>query len=155
MAKFEIGLNNVPVMARLLGLAGLIPFFAAGVVGWLPIGLTAKLGVIDIAIYYATLICSFLGGVRWGANLDRQDDFVFALSVIPSLLALACLFFPTVLALGLLTVIFIALGLIDIVDSRRGLLTSWYGTLRLWLSLGASASLASSALWFILNATNR
>ncbi len=155
MHKLDLQLKNVPLMARMLGFAGLIPFFAGGVIGWLPVGLTSKLGLIDVSITYATLIASFLGGVRWGANLERQDDFVFVLSVIPSLLVLACLFFPTPLALGLLTLIFIALGVIDIIDSRRGFLTGWYGTLRLWLTLGASASLASMALWFILNAVDR
>ncbi len=155
MQEHDLHANETPLMARLLGLAGLIPFFAGGLIGWLPVGLTLQLGVIDIAITYATLIASFLGGVRWGANLERRDDFVFVLSVIPSLLVLICLFFPTPLALGLLTLIFIALGIIDIIDSRRGVLTDWYGALRLWLTLGASASLASMALWFILNAVDR
>lgn len=155
MQKLDLHFNDAPLMARLLGLAGLIPFFAAGLIGWLPVGLTLKLGLIDVSTTYATLIASFLGGVRWGANLEKQDDFVFVLSVIPSLLVLVCLFFPTPLALGLLTLIFIALGIIDIIDSRRGILTGWYGTLRLWLTLGASASLASMALWFIFNAVDR
>jgi hypothetical protein len=155
MREHDLHANDTPLMARLLGLAGLIPFFAGGLIGWLPVGLTLKLGVIDIAVTYATLIASFLGGVRWGANLERRDDFVFVLSVIPSLLVLICLFFPTPLALGLLTLIFIALGIIDIFDGRRGVLTGWYGALRLWLTLGASASLASMALWFILNAVDR
>lgn len=142
--------NEIPLMARILGFAGLIPFFAGGTIIWAPIDLSTRLGLMEISISYATLICSFLGGVRWGANMEKKEDFIFVLSVLPTLLAFACLFFPTPLAIGLLTIIFLALGVIDMLDARRNDVARWYGALRLWLTLGASASLASMGLWFML-----
>lgn len=148
IVKHFISLNVVPLPARILGVAGLIPFCVGGSVGWLDLGLPIQLGLIDICITYAALILSFLGGVRWGANMTDNDPFLFSLSVIPTLLALAALLFPAPLACLILFALFVALGVIDIHDSRHGVIAPWYAPLRLWLSLGACLSLISIFLSF-------
>jgi hypothetical protein len=81
--------------AWLLGLAGLIPFAAASA--------TRAAGPPELAgpallalLAYAAVILSFLGGVRWGAELsaERPSPAVIALSVLPSLAAWTLLVAP-------------------------------------------------------------
>ena len=79
--------------ARLLGYAGIAPQFIAfmavlkgGPEGW---------SALALGYGYAALIFSFLGGVWWGIGMARSDAprWIFAVAVLPSLIALA-LWFP-------------------------------------------------------------
>lgn len=79
--------------ARLLGYAGITPQFIAfmavlkgGPEGW---------SALALGFGYAALIFSFLGGVWWGLGMaaPRAPRWIFAVAVLPSLIALA-LWFP-------------------------------------------------------------
>lgn len=77
--------------AFLLGLSGLLPQVAA-------LGLTVRGGRaatlgFGIAALYGAVILSFLGGIWWGIAMRRERDqgFLVAASVVPSLVAAAAL----------------------------------------------------------------
>ncbi|WP_353228697.1 DUF3429 domain-containing protein [Novosphingobium sp.] len=79
--------------ARLLGYAGILPQVLAfmAVLKGGPAGWSAE----ALAFGYAALIFSFVGGVWWGLGLaaPRTPRWIFAVAVLPSLIALA-LWFP-------------------------------------------------------------
>ena len=139
-----------PPLPFVLGLSGLIPFWAlalALVTGW-PHALPSSEAAGLLATYAATIL-SFLGGIRWGAAVATPDqrrvatDYVFG--VTPQLFGWGALVLPdpwrfVVLAIGVL-----ALGPIDRNLVARGLAPDWFGRLRMLLSLGAGAALFVAA----------
>ncbi|KAK9794350.1 hypothetical protein WJX73_010149 [Symbiochloris irregularis] len=61
-------LSDVPPTARLLGLAGVLPFIAlsppvAGILPFIPADLVANAGLLQLG--YGASIASFLGGIHW------------------------------------------------------------------------------------------
>lgn len=75
-------------IAFALGFAGLLPQLGAALLAWLEIGDGAL-----IALAYAALILSFLGGMWWGLALFRRSgqSVLVTLAVVPSLVAGAIL----------------------------------------------------------------
>lgn len=83
---------SLPRNSNILGYAGLLPqaaFLIAVIVGG-PLGWTAK----ALALGYACLIFSFLGGIWWGIALthDHAPRWVLPVAVLPSLIGLAVWF---------------------------------------------------------------
>ena len=143
----------IPLVPLGLGASGLIPFVglaallligAHDILGWTAGGTRRAL------LTYGAVIASFLGGIRWGLAVTQPNparaarDFV--LSVVPSLLAWSTLAFPAPWDLRALGALIIVLGLLDQDLVGSGNAPSWFGRLRLGLSLGAGlALLAASA----------
>lgn len=147
-------LGQVPVIPRLLGLAGLVPQFAclaavaSGVGEWRWVALA-------VGWAYAALILSFLGGMWWGLGAARLatgqavPGWLWFAAVAPSLLALAT-FLPWVFgsewpgpALGVLGLALLASPLVD--RNLAGPVPPWWLRLRLTLSAGlGGASLVLS-----------
>lgn len=142
-------LKPVPGPAKILGLAGLLPFISGGGMGWLPVGVDLKLGIAYWTSLYAALILSFLGGVRWGAAMQQNQPEYLISSVIHSLLAWSCLLLTAAEAAFALAALLLVFGVKDIADARAGALAPWYGHLRLWLTIGAGASMISQGVWLI------
>ena len=123
----------IPPAPLLLGLAGLIPFWA------LAIGLLlhGALGVsppqLDAALAtYGAIIVSFLGGIRWGLAVPAADTGRnYLISVLPSLVAWALLAAPEPSRLAGLGLVALLLGPIDLGLVRGGLAPAWFGTLRI------------------------
>ncbi len=147
MTHSLFSLKPVPQMAQILGLAGLLPFLAGGLIGWLPVDLPIKLGIAQWTSLYAALILSFLGGVRWGAAMQQDQEHALVPAVVHSLLAWSCFLLPAAPASFALAVLLIIFGIIDMRAACAHLIKSWYGHLRLWLTLGASAAMMSQAIW--------
>ena len=86
-------MDKISENARLLGYAGLLPQLAAFVAVFK--NGPEKWSALALAFGYAALIFSFLGGVWWGMALalPRVPRWIFAVAVLPSLIALA-LWFP-------------------------------------------------------------
>jgi len=139
---------GVPVAARWLGLAGLIPF--AGLAGLVILVPSAASWAIGLLIGYGVAILSFMGGCRWGfaaAGLGEGPSFaMLGLSVVPALYAWAVAALVPALALGGLSVGFLALLALDLALSRRRGAPIWWPALRLPLSVGASLALLAAAL---------
>ena len=153
--------THIPFPALILGLAGLVPFWAPVAVSlWSVYGGPDYL-VVSGLVYtaYAGLILSFLGGVRWGAemnrNPDRPDGAVLAISILPSLQALIAaithLVGQPVLAWFIIGVGLWAQFHWDQVGSETGALAPWYKSLRLILTLFANlAAAAMIVIWVFL-----
>lgn len=141
-----------PLTPFLLGAAGLLPFGFLAILlltGWHDaLGLTAQ-GTEVALVTYGALIASFLGGIRWGVAL-REGGAAgprdFALSVVPSLAAWACLALPGPWDLRALGALILLWGVVDQGLVRRGLAPSWFGPLRALLSGGAGLALLAASL---------
>ena len=138
-----------PAAALVLGLLGLIPFFAgAGVYAWGPPNLGGP-GLLTLLAWSAATL-SFLGGARWGVEIAARPEprwSVLAASILPPaaawlLLAAAPLAY-TERQLGGFLAAFVLQWLWDLTakDPPR-----WYGRLRTVLTAGAVLAL-TLALW--------
>ena len=161
-------LSRVPVAARRLGLAGLVPFFAPPLAILALPALTADpaavaaygVVLVGVQLTYAAVIVSFLGAVHWGLVLaDRGGrgqggaaglaaaPARMAWSVVPSLGAWLTLVLFQVTLIGWLGLALMAAWLLacfvyDRWAIGRGLAPGWYLDLRKVLTAGALSSLA-------------
>ena len=140
----------LPQSLRQLGYAGLLPQAAAVVVAL--DGGEWRWTALAVGFGYAALIFSFLGGVWWGIGVARDDapGWIFAVAVVPSLIALAA-YLPWIAGYNWpgpsLLVIGACLLLTPLVDRAIGFLPAGWLALRLQLSLGLGAmSLALGVL---------
>lgn len=138
-------MRTLPLIAILLGLAGLIPFVAGSYAALAYVDETGRLAFLGLATYGAAIL-SFLGGVHWGIALQagaaqpvRVQRLRFALSVVPSLLGWAALL---VVFLGLpktglaaLAAGFVAVTVAEARATRARLLPTGYMGLRWVLSI--------------------
>jgi hypothetical protein len=143
-----------------LGLAGLIPFYAAlagGQFAPAPYG-----GVcVTILFAYGAIILSFLGGTRWGFEVGARPEgpgfFTLMFSVVPSFLGVIAAisqYQAPLLGLGILMAGFLIMWLWDYATSggstRRWPL--WYRPLRTTLTLGACIAIGAQ-IWFTTHAS--
>lgn len=139
---------QAPKAARLLGFAGLIPFVGLAAAALMDNAFVAEAQ--RGAILYGAIILSFMGGCRWGfacAGLGDGPRFEpLAVSVLPALLAWVGLWLSPDSGAGWTTLLliggFIALYADDARAQGRGAAPAWWTSLRLPLTLGATASLA-------------
>jgi hypothetical protein len=134
---------TIPASALVLGLGGLIPFFAsASVFAFGPPQLAGP-GLLWL-ITYAAAVLSFLGGVRWGAEITRTDHPGWRTllgSVLPALIACGLLAAPFATPEWQLSGFLLAYLGCWLWDVRSGLLPAWYERLRTLLTLGAAIAL--------------
>ncbi len=131
--------------AWLLGLAGLIPFAVGAAGTCVPLLGTTRVFAADALCDYAACILSFIGGIRWGADVRRGHEpqgHILALSVLPSLVGWGSALMGSLTgyrwAFVLLIAAFSVQGAWDI---RSAALPEWMGRLRAVLTLGAVAAL--------------
>ena len=142
---------SAPVMARILGYAGALPFLGCVVAGGLGFDI-AGLDFSRLLLGYAAIILSFLGGLHWGrvaasgAPVSSAGHWLIW-SVIPSLIGWAALFLPAQLAVLVLVLCFLAALLIDLKLMADQIWQGWMRGLRLHLTLVAVASLLSLFIW--------
>ncbi|MEM9603714.1 MAG: DUF3429 domain-containing protein [Pseudomonadota bacterium] len=143
-------LSDCPQPAKLLGVAGLLPFVAsAGALWWFD-GALWQVAQTALLVYGAVIL-SFLGGVRWGVALRTADgDWIpWLLSVAPSVWAWFAVLLGGAAGLLLLVIGFVAQWRYDLRAVASEALPAWFGPLRSLLTAGATASLAvgAVALW--------
>lgn len=142
--------GKIPGAALLLGLTGLLPFFAGAAAQWLALPLLPPDQGLKLAILYGAIILSFLGGIRWGTAIGPYDSgrqsAEFSASVLGSLAGLAAAFLPPIPALTLLVAGFLLQGLWDVMSVDAGRLPNWFGRLRMILTAGAVVSLVAALL---------
>jgi len=147
-----VNLSAVPLPARALGLAGLIPFAACAAAVWMTHP-EIQLEGLRLQLGYAAVILTFLGGVHWGRALagDGLSDVAWGTlswSVTPSLIAWVALWLPPVPALIIFIASFALAFFIDRRAIQAGFLPSWYLELRKVLTLGAMLCLAATLARF-------
>ncbi len=139
--------QSMPVPARAMGLAGLLPFtFGALAVCFAP---EIRAEAASALIVYGAIVLSFLGGVRWGfAMLEGGEGSwsAYGLSAIPSLLA-----WIGALTSGPEGLIILALALVLWFFAERANppslpLPAWYGRVRGVLTAIATVSLSAAAV---------
>ncbi|MBB6227860.1 DUF3429 domain-containing protein [Polymorphobacter multimanifer] len=147
---------TMPALARLLGLAGLLPLLALVVLLSTGAAPAWQGAAVALGLGYAMLILSFLGGLWWGLAAATQrpvPGWVWVVAVVPSLLCWG------VMGLVGLQVIAVQQGLaitggglllallVDRALAAEGLAPAWWLALRYPLSLGLGGlSLAAAAL---------
>lgn len=125
-----------PMLAIVLGYAGLIPFISGALgflivpVGWRPLVLNALLD-------YAAIILAFMGAIHWGLAMRAEESEENArtqmgLSVIPPLLGWLAIAdgMPLIVALPVLLLAFAGLYVADVRAVNLGLAPRWYTILR-------------------------
>lgn len=141
--------TSIPVPARWFGLSGAIPFVALSIGGAFLSGAHQSLAYFTL-VAYGAVILSFLGGVHWGRAIKAFDQGAVAdkflwvalgISVVPSLIGWLTLLVPLVIGLPVLAASFAAMLLIDLQTVKSGQFPSWYGNLRVILSVIVIASL--------------
>ena len=140
------GFATPSTAARVLGLAGLLPFIAgaAALAGLEAPGLRAWAATALVA--YGALIATFLGGIHWGLAMRGVQPVSVRLGwgVSPSLLAWMALLLPVNLGLGLLAALLAACYAVDRTLYASAGLSGWLG-LRLQLTSVATLSCLAGA----------
>ena len=149
-------MRTLPLIAILLGVAGLIPFAAGGLAAVSLTGDAGRVALLALAAYGAVIL-AFLGGVHWGIGLEAGSTQTvaaqrarFGLGVLPSLAGWAGLLAAiaglpktglTILAAG-----FVALTIAEARGARSGLVPTGYMALRWVLSVVVIVCLVSVIL---------
>ncbi len=143
--------SPVPRPALVYGLAGLLPFLGCTALVFLS-GDDAQVAVVVEALY-AAVILSFLGGARWGIEIQRETPRakIITLTMAPSVLGFGAALWTmggdqgdhAASGLGALAVLFLAFGAWD-VTSRE--VPDWYPRLRIALTLAVVSLLGLSIL---------
>jgi hypothetical protein len=128
----------LPILATLLGVAGLLPFLGAGLAALGPQGDRAMMALIA----YGAVILSFLGGVHWGFALqdpsDRGQRPRLLLGVAPSLVGWVALLLAMAVeaeaGLALLVLGVLGATIVEARAQRAGLMPRGYMALRYGLS---------------------
>ena len=136
-------LKQVPLPQRILGLAGLLPF-------WLPILLATNPDIPTTSLLtaqklYAAVILSFLGGVHWGMAVAGSQPSSWTRvgwSVTPSLIGWIGALLSGAQALTVLALGFALAAAVDLIVFSG--LALWYRRLRMVLSAGAIGALLVS-----------
>ena len=140
--------RDIPRTPLLLGLAGLLPFWALAIVLLLHVPLPVRPAQAAAALAaYGAVILSFLGGIRWGLAMTRSGSAAdYAVSVLPALIGWLLLPMPDPWRLAGLGLVAIALGPLDLKLVHAGHAPLWFARLRLVLSSGAGSALLLAAL---------
>ena len=126
------------MLALVLGLAGLIPFIACGL---LAVGQDGDRAAFAL-VAYGAVILAFLGGVHWGLALEepsrRGERSRLGLGVLPSLAGWVALLLAIAVnaasGLGLLVFGFAAVAVVEARGGKAGLISSGYLKLRYGLT---------------------
>jgi uncharacterized protein DUF3429 len=104
---------EMPVLAILLSVLGLIPFIACGLVALGPDQIMAS-RMMSALIAYGAVVLSFVGGVHWGFELQSRHEAAFVhrarlgLGVIPLLVGWVALLLPLVASSWVSLIVLIA-----------------------------------------------
>jgi Protein of unknown function (DUF3429) len=119
--------------------AGLLPFLAAAAMTLFTGGSYRGWIAEEVATVYGAVILSFLGGIRWGAALERGPAATLAVSVVPSLIGFISLWMEPVTALiTLIAGFLIQFGW----DAMSGdALPEWFLRQRMGVTIAAASSM--------------
>ena len=146
---------RIPVIAKILGYGGVLPF-AAMVINLIADGPLPADFALKVFLCYSAAILSFLGGIRWGAatNLQTAMGRELTISIMPSLWAVLFLLMTSAQwsVWGLLSG-FVLIGIVDWRWPVPGI-AAWMMVLRMRLTaavvichLGLLAAMPGSTFW--------
>ncbi|GIL02431.1 MAG: hypothetical protein BroJett030_23300 [Alphaproteobacteria bacterium] len=125
-----------------LALAGLLPLVLIAVAMALTGQTSGWFGLLTDAFRtWSAVTLAFLGGIRWGAALQREPlAAAFAVAVIPAVAGWLALFAPGAVGVGILLVGHCAQGAWDSLSASRQALARWFGEMRTVATLAAAAA---------------
>lgn len=126
--------RQIPAPAAWLGAAGLIPFAATALTAMISTDSEVRWLALRAFVAYSAVVLAFLGGVRWGAALGEARWRPLILSILPSLIAAACLMIDHLDAIKLLGVLYAVLGVFDVMRRPAPEWPAWFMKLRARLS---------------------
>lgn len=146
-------MRDIPRSALLLGLAGLLPFFWGVATLFIPATHALTMNVMGprfvgpfVILQYGTVILAFMSGVLWGFATKAEGAVAasgYLLSVLPALWAFFLVGDGPVSSAAYLIAGFIALLGLDFMFWRQGLAPEWWMHLRVLLTVGVVACLAT------------
>lgn len=140
-------------LAWVLGLAGLLPFFAHALFAWVAPDVESG-GLLRSQAHYAAAILSFLGALHWGVALasplpfTTRDGVRLVWSVIPALLAWVITMYPPALAIPVLFFALLVAYAVDVILYAGAAVPRWFLVLRAVLTAGAA--LCVGATWLAM-----
>jgi Protein of unknown function (DUF3429) len=139
--------RSIPKSARVLGLAGLIPFLASAASQWVAVPYITPAFGLTAGMFYGAVILSFLGGIRWGTTMISPtvelEGKHLAGSVVAPLVGWISLLLAPVVGLCLLIAGFLLQAFWDVLSVEKNQLPQWFGKLRMILTAGAVLALSS------------
>ena len=140
--------NNEPHnnLAKVMGFGGLLPFVGCAALIYSNNSSVAVLALFASAVY-AAIILSFVGAVHWGLSMrEDRSPYWYIWSIVPALLSwLAIVILDIRFSILALIIGFTLSWSVDRQAHIRGLIPSWYMTLRDILTAGAILSLLATA----------
>ena len=137
----------IPVVALLLGWAGVLPFAALAVTAISGVPAPAW-SVVAALVGYGAIILSFMGGVLWGLEMSQgRSQAVYAVSIAPALVAVSAMLSSATYGIPLLVCGFSGLLAYDVKYSRSSGAPGWYPILRWQLTAAVIALLAMTLLF--------
>jgi hypothetical protein len=146
--------REIPATQRfawILGLSGLLPFFAHALFSWLSPP-SELIGVLRSQAHYAAAILTFLGALHWGVTLaspsivDGRAVVRLLWSVMPAMFAWIVTLYPSDVSLPLLFGALLAALGVDALLYRGTPVPRWFMTLRAVLTAGALVSVGATWL---------
>jgi hypothetical protein len=139
--------DRIPIIALLLGWAGVLPF--AAFVMSATLGQPGHAGAAMAALVgYGSIILSFMGGVLWGLQMSQsRSQAAYVASIVPALTAAAAMVLQAPFGIWLLLCGFAGLLAYDLPLSRSGGAPNWYPVLRWQLTTAVVALLAMALLF--------
>ncbi|WP_426165161.1 DUF3429 domain-containing protein [Sandarakinorhabdus sp. DWP1-3-1] len=135
----------IPRVVLGYGSLGLMPFLAPPLLSLATPAHVEPLAL--LALGYAALILSFLGGARWGMAVQRPAPqfLTISLAMLPTIAGLVLLLLPGLPRAVQLSAMAALLVLHFIWDARAADAPRWYPRLRGWLTFGAVLGLMAMA----------
>jgi Protein of unknown function (DUF3429) len=147
--------RSIPLSARVLGLAGLVPFFVSAASQWFAMPCITPAFGLEAGMFYGAVILSFLGGIRWGTTMISPtvelESKQLAGSVVAPLAGWVSLLLSPVIGLCLLIAGFLVQAFWDILSVEKSQLPHWFGKLRMILTAGAVLALSSMLVHLSIN----
>ncbi len=126
--------RQIPTSAAWLGGAGLVPFAATALLAMIAEDVDLRMLALRAFVAYSAVILAFLGGVRWGAAIGEARWRPLVLSVLPSLVAFACLLIGHEDAIKVLGLMYAVVGVFDVLRRPAPEWPAWFMKLRARLS---------------------
>jgi hypothetical protein len=141
--------RRLPLLAVILGLAGIIPFIVCGL-GSVSASFVGAQIAVQLLLAYGAGVLSFLGGIHWGTALatDESGRQRLSLGVLPGLLGwltLAVSYYTgrATVGIALLIVLFIAAAAAEWKGHLLGGIPSGYIVLRIAVTVAVVAILTT------------
>lgn len=129
---------TIPALVIGLTAAGALPFVALAVIGFVGGPLWQAEGL-NALLTYGAVILAFMGAIHWGLVLSpdavTEPTASLLAGVIPALVGWGATMLPPSLGFIVLALAFVAVLGFDFVAIRNAVAPSWYGRLRLPVTL--------------------